>query len=194
MQKVLVVYESMFGNTHHVAEAVAAGLRSAVEVTLVDVGEAPLEIPGRHRSRRGRRPHPRVRDESALDPSISCRAGRRPAGHRTQRTPRVDRRGGRAPMDCRQRPSTPKLPNHICRAQPPSRPSASCGTAVSSSWFIRRASWSPGRPAISSTASSNAPAPGAKALSRLESGRPAGMPSSSSRPRTRRSISSRNTR
>lgn len=44
MQKVLVVYESMFGNTHHVAEAVAEGLRSAAEVTLVDVGEAPLEI------------------------------------------------------------------------------------------------------------------------------------------------------
>ncbi|MCZ3388975.1 MAG: flavodoxin domain-containing protein [Actinomycetia bacterium] len=45
MQKVLVVYESMFGNTHDVAEAVATGLRSSVDVTLVDVGDAPLEIP-----------------------------------------------------------------------------------------------------------------------------------------------------
>jgi hypothetical protein len=46
MQRVLVVYESMFGNTHDVAEAVAAGLRSAAEVTLLDVGEAPLEVSG----------------------------------------------------------------------------------------------------------------------------------------------------
>jgi hypothetical protein len=45
MQRVLVVYESMFGNTHDVAEAVAVGLRSHVDVTLVDVGVAPLEIP-----------------------------------------------------------------------------------------------------------------------------------------------------
>ncbi len=45
MQRVLVVYESMFGNTHDVAEAVAVGLGSTVDVTLVDVGDAPLEIP-----------------------------------------------------------------------------------------------------------------------------------------------------
>ncbi len=45
MQKVLVVYESMFGNTHEIAEAVATGLRSTVNVTLLDVGDAPLEIP-----------------------------------------------------------------------------------------------------------------------------------------------------
>ena len=54
MSKVLVVYESMFGNTHAVAEAVAAGLRSAVEVTLVDVADAPLEIPGRGRAQSAR--------------------------------------------------------------------------------------------------------------------------------------------
>jgi Flavodoxin len=45
MQRVLVVYESMFGNTHNVAEAVADGLGSTVDVTLVDVGDAPLEVP-----------------------------------------------------------------------------------------------------------------------------------------------------
>ena len=45
MKKVLVVYESMFGNTQAVAEAVAEGLRTALEVSLVDVGDAPLTIP-----------------------------------------------------------------------------------------------------------------------------------------------------
>jgi len=45
MQKVLVVYESMFGNTHDVAEAVAVGLRASLDVALVDVADAPLEIP-----------------------------------------------------------------------------------------------------------------------------------------------------
>lgn len=45
MTKVLVVYESMFGNTHAVAEAVAEGLRTGADVSLVDVGEAPLTIP-----------------------------------------------------------------------------------------------------------------------------------------------------
>jgi len=42
----LVVYESMFGNTARAAEAVARGLREAgVEVTVVDVGSAPTELP-----------------------------------------------------------------------------------------------------------------------------------------------------
>jgi hypothetical protein len=35
----------MFGNTQAVAEAVAAGLRSGVDVTLVAVRDAPLEVP-----------------------------------------------------------------------------------------------------------------------------------------------------
>lgn len=45
MKKALVVYESMFGNTHAVAEAVTEGLRTAVDTSLVDVGDAPLAIP-----------------------------------------------------------------------------------------------------------------------------------------------------
>jgi hypothetical protein len=45
MKKALVVYESMFGNTHAVAEAVAEGLGTAVDTSLVDVGDAPLTIP-----------------------------------------------------------------------------------------------------------------------------------------------------
>jgi hypothetical protein len=40
----LVVYESMFGNTHAVATDVAAGLRSTHEVTLVPVTRVTLEM------------------------------------------------------------------------------------------------------------------------------------------------------
>jgi hypothetical protein len=41
--KVLVVYESMFGNTEEVARAVAEGMRPVAEVDLVEVDEAPVE-------------------------------------------------------------------------------------------------------------------------------------------------------
>jgi len=37
----LVVYESMFGNTHAVADAVAEGLRNFMPVEVVEVSEAP---------------------------------------------------------------------------------------------------------------------------------------------------------
>jgi hypothetical protein len=40
----LVVFESMFGNTRIVAEAVAAGLASGAKVELVEVGEAPTAL------------------------------------------------------------------------------------------------------------------------------------------------------
>jgi hypothetical protein len=40
MKRALVVYESMFGNTRTVAEAVEAGLRSRAAVELIEVGEA----------------------------------------------------------------------------------------------------------------------------------------------------------
>jgi Flavodoxin len=45
MTHALVVYESMFGNTQLVAQAVAEGLASAFEVTLAEVGEAPESVP-----------------------------------------------------------------------------------------------------------------------------------------------------
>jgi flavodoxin-like protein len=42
----LVVYESMFGNTEELAECVGEGLRLAdVEVEVMEVGTAPMEIP-----------------------------------------------------------------------------------------------------------------------------------------------------
>jgi flavodoxin len=44
--RALVVYESMFGNTRTIAEAIAAGLAERFEVTLTEVGEAPHRVPG----------------------------------------------------------------------------------------------------------------------------------------------------
>ena len=39
--KVLMVYESMFGNTEQIARAVAAGLEESVDVQVVEVTDAP---------------------------------------------------------------------------------------------------------------------------------------------------------
>lgn len=41
----LVVYESMFGNTKRVAEAVADGLAGSLPVEIVEVSNAPTELP-----------------------------------------------------------------------------------------------------------------------------------------------------
>jgi flavodoxin len=40
----IVVYESMFGNTQRVAEAVAAGIAAHMTVELIEVGAAPTQI------------------------------------------------------------------------------------------------------------------------------------------------------
>lgn len=40
----VVVYESMYGNTHHVADAIAAGLQDSFQVTVVPVAEASPAI------------------------------------------------------------------------------------------------------------------------------------------------------
>ena len=45
MTNALVVFESMFGNTQAVANAVADGLREQGEVRVLDVAEAPDSIP-----------------------------------------------------------------------------------------------------------------------------------------------------
>ena len=42
--RALVVYESMYGNTHVVAGEIADGLRVGYEVTLVPVAEATAEL------------------------------------------------------------------------------------------------------------------------------------------------------
>lgn len=44
--KALVVYESIFGNTKQVAEAIAEGLRELCEINLFEVSSAPLESAG----------------------------------------------------------------------------------------------------------------------------------------------------
>ncbi|MFH8250213.1 flavodoxin family protein [Microbacterium sp. B2969] len=43
--RALVVYETMFGNTGRVAAAVADGMSDGADVTLMDVVDAPTEIP-----------------------------------------------------------------------------------------------------------------------------------------------------
>ena len=44
--RVLVVYESMYGNTHVIASNIADGLRAAHEVTLVPVADATADLIG----------------------------------------------------------------------------------------------------------------------------------------------------
>lgn len=43
--KAVVVYESVWGNTREIAEAVASGLARHAEVTVVDVADAPSALP-----------------------------------------------------------------------------------------------------------------------------------------------------
>ncbi len=42
--RALVVYESMYGNTHTIADSIATGLRSAGEVRVIPVAEATAEL------------------------------------------------------------------------------------------------------------------------------------------------------
>src|SRR5205085_1582385 len=46
VMRAVVVYESMFGNTRTIAEAVADGLSGYLPVDVVEVGTAPEVIPG----------------------------------------------------------------------------------------------------------------------------------------------------
>jgi Flavodoxin domain len=46
--RALVVYESMYGNTHRIADAIARGLRSAYAVQVVSVAGARFEHVGRY--------------------------------------------------------------------------------------------------------------------------------------------------
>ena len=60
--RALVVYESMYGNTHLIANAIAEGLRAHVETVVVPVGEADtspylartmIDMPSSHAVARG---------------------------------------------------------------------------------------------------------------------------------------------
>jgi hypothetical protein len=43
--RALVVFESMFGNTHRIADAIADGMADGAEVAIFDVANAPERIP-----------------------------------------------------------------------------------------------------------------------------------------------------
>lgn len=43
--RALVVYETMFGNTRKIAEAVAEGMRDGARVDIADVKDAPADVP-----------------------------------------------------------------------------------------------------------------------------------------------------
>ncbi len=43
--RALVVYESLWGNTEQVARSIASGLRQHLDVSVLDVAEAPADIP-----------------------------------------------------------------------------------------------------------------------------------------------------
>ena len=43
--KALIVFESMFGNTEQIAQAVAEGLRASMPVDLTEVINAPADLP-----------------------------------------------------------------------------------------------------------------------------------------------------
>jgi flavodoxin len=42
--KVVIVYESMYGNTHRIADAIGDGLEAEAEVTVVPVEDAGAEL------------------------------------------------------------------------------------------------------------------------------------------------------
>jgi hypothetical protein len=73
--RAVVIYESMYGNTHTIAEAIGRGLAMGNEVTVVPVAEATPELlKGGGSGGRGR-PDARARDERATIPS-GCGGGR----------------------------------------------------------------------------------------------------------------------
>ncbi|MEV4689078.1 flavodoxin family protein [Microbacterium sp. LWH3-1.2] len=43
--RALVVYESMFGNTHRIADAIADGMADGSDVSVFDVSDAPQRVP-----------------------------------------------------------------------------------------------------------------------------------------------------
>jgi hypothetical protein len=89
--RVLVVYESMFGNTHEVADRIAEGLRDGHEVTVVAAAAAPADAVATHdlvvvgapthahglpraSSRRAAADQADAHDELELDPELDVSA------------------------------------------------------------------------------------------------------------------------
>ena len=105
--RVVIVYESMFGNTHLIADAIAEGLAPGNEVTVVPVAQAgrqlldgaDLVVAGGPTHMHGRRPHAPARNERGALPR-GCRAQGWQSGH-----PRF-RRGRGGPARLARRPGT----------------------------------------------------------------------------------------
>ena len=88
--RALIVYESMYGNTHVVADHIADGLRSHFEIEVVPVEQATAATVAGRRPPRGRRPdarpQPVEREDRGRPPRRRRQARRRPH-------PRSRRRG-----------------------------------------------------------------------------------------------------
>ena len=67
MTRALVVYESMWGNSEHVAQAVAEGVAEVMPVDVTDVAAAPLDLDGVSLVA-GRGPDARALDEQPGEP------------------------------------------------------------------------------------------------------------------------------
>jgi len=72
--KVVVVYESMFGNTAAIARSIADGLVEISEVQVICVAEKDTRLP-RHRSPRRRRSDARMEHVSLQHSKIGARLG-----------------------------------------------------------------------------------------------------------------------
>ena len=66
--RAVIVYESMFGNTHAIADAVGKGLDPMLEVVVVSLAEAGRGAVGRRRPAGGGRADPFSRYESQIHP------------------------------------------------------------------------------------------------------------------------------
>ena len=154
----LVVYESMYGNTHRIAEAIARGLRSAYTVQVISVTGARYEHVGRYDLIVAGGPtHAHGMSRPATRQS-AISSGRVKADH-LQVEPDA---GG---MSCgygwtrlafaavTQRHSTPASRGMHCSPVVPPRASLPCCASMDSSWWLSRSasSWigmitfSPGR-------------------------------------------------
>jgi hypothetical protein len=166
--RALVVYESMFGNTQVIANAIADGLAGRMRVDTVEVGVAPASIGDdvgllvvggpTHAfgmSRQGTRQDAAKQGKEGL---VSTGIGIREW-----------LAGLQGPLAWPRRRSTRGSARHGYRARPHVAPRSGCGASASGSSPLRRASTWRGRWVRCWTASGSAPGDGASS-----SGRPSG--------------------
>ena len=120
--RALVVYESMFGCTRSVAEAIAEGLRlSTDDVRLVEVGQAPTDLTGVDLLVLGGPTHAFSMSRANTRADAARQNGPRPLVSRgigirewLERLPRPERTVRAATFDTRVRP--PRVPGSAARA------------------------------------------------------------------------------